>query len=114
MHSYSSQQYLDLVPLNIERGRAVGFDKENTVRLEGAHGEEIVRSLCFGDDISGRVFTAGEDGCVKAWRMEPEVGRAESSTRGLKKKVNTSKREARNDEDLKVSTHGKSARFKPY
>lgn len=44
-----------------------GLDRENTVGLPGAHGEEIVRSFCFFDQEQ-IVFTAGEDGCVKAWR----------------------------------------------
>ncbi|KHN94553.1 WD40 repeat-like-containing domain protein [Metarhizium album ARSEF 1941] len=43
------------------------FDKENSVGLPGAHGGEIVRSFCFFDDAQV-VFTAGEDGNVKAWR----------------------------------------------
>ena len=42
------------------------FDKEGSVGLPGAHGEEIVRSYCF-YDAEQVVFTAGEDGQVKAW-----------------------------------------------
>lgn len=43
------------------------LDRENTVGLPGAHGEEIIRSFCFFDEEQ-LVFTAGEDGNVKAWR----------------------------------------------
>ena len=43
------------------------LDRENSVRLRGAHGEEIVRSFCFFDEDMA-VFTAGEDGTIKAWR----------------------------------------------
>lgn len=43
------------------------LDKENRVGLPGAHGEEIVRAFCFYDEEQA-VFTAGEDGNVKAWR----------------------------------------------
>ncbi|KFG82962.1 hypothetical protein MANI_022579 [Metarhizium anisopliae] len=43
------------------------FDRENSVGLPGAHGEDIVRAFCFFDDAQV-VFTAGEDGNVKAWR----------------------------------------------
>ncbi|TWU76208.1 hypothetical protein ED733_003817 [Metarhizium rileyi] len=43
------------------------FDRESSVGLPGAHGDEVVRSFCFFDDAQV-VFTAGEDGCVKAWR----------------------------------------------
>ena len=44
-----------------------GLDRDNSVGLPGAHGEEIVRSFCFFDE-EHVVFTAGEDGNVKAWR----------------------------------------------
>lgn len=43
------------------------LDRENSVALTGAHGSEIVRSFCFYDE-AGVVFTAGEDGFIKAWR----------------------------------------------
>lgn len=43
------------------------LDCDNTVGLPGAHGEEIIRSFCFFDEEQ-LVFTAGEDGNVKAWR----------------------------------------------
>ncbi|VUC35828.1 unnamed protein product [Clonostachys rosea] len=42
-------------------------NRGNSVGLPGAHGEEIVRAYCFFDE-SQMVFTAGEDGKVKAWR----------------------------------------------
>lgn len=43
------------------------LDRENSVGLPGAHGSEIVRSFCFYDE-AGTVFTAGEDGFIRAWR----------------------------------------------
>ncbi|KAG6024683.1 hypothetical protein E4U41_001709 [Claviceps citrina] len=43
------------------------FDRHNSVGLPGGHGGEIVRSFCFFDDAQ-LVFTAGEDGAVRAWR----------------------------------------------
>lgn len=43
------------------------LDRGGVVGLPGAHGQEIVRSFCFNDE-NQVVFTAGEDGCVKAWR----------------------------------------------
>jgi hypothetical protein len=43
------------------------LDRQNSVGLPGAHGEEIVRSFCFFDEEQV-VYTAGEDGSVKAWR----------------------------------------------
>ncbi|KAK2597346.1 hypothetical protein QQS21_006043 [Conoideocrella luteorostrata] len=50
-----------------EQGPKWVFDRDNSVGLPGGHGEEIVRSFCFFDDAQ-LVFTAGEDGTVKAWR----------------------------------------------
>ena len=43
------------------------LDMDNRVGLPGAHGEEIVRAFCFYDEEQA-VFTAGEDGRIKAWR----------------------------------------------
>ncbi|KAK0633033.1 WD40-repeat-containing domain protein [Immersiella caudata] len=43
------------------------LDKGSVVGLPGAHGSELVRSFCFNDEAQV-VFTAGEDGCIKAWR----------------------------------------------
>ena len=43
------------------------MDRANSVGLPGAHGEEIVRAFCFFDQEQV-VFTAGEDGNIKAWR----------------------------------------------
>ncbi|KPM45981.1 hypothetical protein AK830_g675 [Neonectria ditissima] len=48
-------------------GQGWALDRANSVGLPGAHGEEIVRSFCFFDE-EHVVFTAGEDGNVKAWR----------------------------------------------
>ena len=43
------------------------LNREDSVCMPGAHGEEIVRSFCFFDEEK-LVFTAGEDGHVRAWR----------------------------------------------
>ncbi|KAL2199366.1 WD40-repeat-containing domain protein [Corynascus similis CBS 632.67] len=54
--------------IHLARGAAGwGLDKDTMVGLSGAHGSELVRSFCFYDEHQV-VFTAGEDGCVKAWR----------------------------------------------
>jgi hypothetical protein len=42
------------------------FD-DNRVSLAGAHGTDVVRAFCFHDE-QRLVFSAGEDGQVKAWR----------------------------------------------
>ena len=64
-----SRELFELVHLSGAPGVAESWelDRQGTVGLPGAHGSELVRSFCIFDD-EGLVFTAGEDGCVKAWR----------------------------------------------
>ncbi len=59
------EQRFELVHLT--KTDAWTLDGANSVGLPGAHGSEIVRSFCFYDE-AGIVFTAGEDGFLKAWR----------------------------------------------
>lgn len=46
-----------------------GWGTDTVVGLPGAHGGELVRSFCFLDE-ERVVFTAGEDGCIMAWKAE--------------------------------------------
>ena len=115
--SHASRQSLDLIPLRSKPGNTVDFDEENAVRLEGAHREEIVRSVCLGDAASATVFTAGEDGRVRAWRVPSDADQAESGTTRTNKTTKTSKGEKDEIEDLKErpgSSKKSSTRFKPY
>ncbi|KAI0187838.1 WD40-repeat-containing domain protein [Xylaria flabelliformis] len=59
------QQGFELIHLT--KGETWALDRENSVGLPGAHSEEIVRSFCFYDEAQ-MVFSAGEDGFIKAWR----------------------------------------------
>ncbi|KAH8158283.1 hypothetical protein CIB48_g9962 [Xylaria polymorpha] len=59
------QQAFELIHLT--KGETWAFDRDNSVGLPGAHSEEIVRSFCFYDEAQ-MVFSAGEDGFIKAWR----------------------------------------------
>ncbi|KJZ71595.1 hypothetical protein HIM_08989 [Hirsutella minnesotensis 3608] len=63
------RQNFELVFLARDQASEKGWalDRNNSVGLPGAHGEEIVRSFCFFDEEQ-LVFTAGEDGAIKAWR----------------------------------------------
>lgn len=45
-----SEQHLDLIPLRLKSEWV--FDAEHTIRLPGAHGDEIVRSMCFVTAVS--------------------------------------------------------------
>lgn len=44
-----SEQRLDLVPLASQQRWA--FDEGNAIRLTGAHGQEIVRTLCINEKV---------------------------------------------------------------
>jgi len=56
---------LDLIPLTPDPSWR--FQNDEIVRLPGAHGDEIVRSVLV-DRQARSVFTAGEDGLVRVWR----------------------------------------------
>ncbi|KAJ0321232.1 hypothetical protein COL5a_009287 [Colletotrichum fioriniae] len=63
-------QYIANMTTKVDGSGAIvgaGSQEANSVGLPGGHGEEIVRSFCFYDDEQV-VFTAGEDGNIKAWR----------------------------------------------
>ncbi|KAI2604072.1 WD40 repeat-like protein [Hypoxylon fragiforme] len=59
------QEAFELVHLN--KAQDWSFDRENSVGLPGAHSSEIIRSFCFYDEAQ-TVFSAGEDGYIKAWK----------------------------------------------
>lgn len=44
-----SEHRLDLVPLN--SGQQWSIDQESTWRIDGAHGDEIIRSVCIDDTV---------------------------------------------------------------
>ncbi|KAK4943792.1 hypothetical protein LTR10_016695 [Elasticomyces elasticus] len=77
-----SKSRVDLVKLS----RGSGFDLSQRIVLEGAHGEEVVRSI-FADDATGTIFTAGEDGRIAAFRQSEgqSVSSPASTTLKLKK-----------------------------
>ncbi|KAI9752230.1 MAG: Transcriptional regulator [Chaenotheca gracillima] len=67
-----SEQRLDLIPLTEAQSSPMAaqswdFNLQNIARLPGAHGEDIVRDV-YVDDTSQTVFTAGEDGQIRAWK----------------------------------------------
>ncbi|KAK0630162.1 WD40-repeat-containing domain protein [Bombardia bombarda] len=61
------QEMFQLIHLSKGPTGAWNLDKETAVGLPGAHGSELVRSFCVFDE-QHVVFTAGEDGYIKAWR----------------------------------------------
>ncbi|KAI1477077.1 WD40 repeat-like protein [Daldinia eschscholtzii] len=59
------QQAFELI--HMTKGQGWNLDRAGSVGLPGAHSSEIVRSFCFYDNAQ-TVFSAGEDGFIKAWR----------------------------------------------
>ncbi|KAI0844137.1 WD40 repeat-like protein [Daldinia vernicosa] len=59
------QQAFQLIHLT--KGQGWNLDRHNSVSLPGAHSSELVRSFCFYDEAQ-TVFSAGEDGFIKAWK----------------------------------------------
>lgn len=106
-----SNQYLDLVPLDYTLGASAKFDESNTIRLEGAHGTEVVRSFCFTDETQGAVLTAGEDGRIKAWRVDTQPGRAKGEPKGEAADNDDNREDGQSDVG---KGKRKNARFKPY
>ncbi|KAI6354070.1 hypothetical protein MCOR25_008778 [Pyricularia grisea] len=53
--------------LHFSKGATWNFDTNSSVGLPGAHGSEVVRAFRV-FDAERVVFTAGEDGRIKAWR----------------------------------------------
>jgi len=61
-----SQEMFRLIHLS-KNAAGWALDQGTVVGLPGAHGSELIRSFSVIDEQQV-VFTAGEDGCVKAWR----------------------------------------------
>ncbi|KAL2039336.1 hypothetical protein N7G274_008004 [Stereocaulon virgatum] len=101
-----SQQNLDLVPLRY--ADTWSFDLKSTIRLPGAHGEDIVRSMCTDHDT---VFTAGEDGLIRAWRADTE--QAQKHMQGAEATTENDKRKQRKRKDH-AAGGDPTGRFKPY
>ena len=93
---HSSEPRVDLVHLSGPDNFRLVLDE--TVRLMGAHGEEVVRAIYV--DSSGTIFTAGEDGNINAFVAQE--GAQDSITESSKHKRRESKHTA------------SSNRYRPY
>lgn len=79
---------------------------ELVARLEGAHGEEIVRDVWFHEEV-GCLLTCGEDGCVRVWEEEEPSSRSKGAERVMEKEGKVSRKK-------KWKEGKESRRFKPY
>ena len=62
------------------------------------------------DNLSGAVFTAGEDGCVMAWKPPTEAVASEGSPKKEKKE----KLDKKDKKERKEKKEKKKQRFNPY
>ncbi|KAF2730244.1 WD40 repeat-like protein [Polyplosphaeria fusca] len=115
-----SSSYLDLVP--VQKDLSGGplqweFDLEKSVRLVGAHGEELVRDV-FTDVHGHTTYTCGEDGCIRAWKLPGEEGMDvdEEDAEAAPKKIKDKKegRKEKKEKKRLEEGEGKKGRYKPY
>ncbi|KAH8731818.1 WD40-repeat-containing domain protein [Phaeosphaeriaceae sp. PMI808] len=107
-----SESRLDLIPITktLTRPLEYGYDNAKSIRLQGAHGGEIVRDLIT--DIGTRItYTCGEDGHIRAWRLSDEENMEADEEISSKKKPKDKKEKRR---DKKEKRKGEEKRFKPY
>ena len=102
-----SKQQLDIIALR-HTGTEWTFDPSNLIRLRGAHGDEIVRSTYFNHGTNS-IFTAGEDGKIKAWRTAGSDDSGETQMEELE--VERPKKKKKRDS---IDNADRKGRFKPY
>lgn len=100
---FDADRYLSKSQVDIVRLTAAGaLDLSDRIVLQGAHGEEIVRSVLINDTVSARnrtksvtyadpvqdnvIYTAGEDGKIQAFRSDGALQNMPKTSSKSKKK----------------------------
>jgi WD40 repeat protein len=83
-----SSQWLDLLHIRPQNDTSSGppdweIKADERVRLQGAHGEELVRDIFVTDTVA---FTCGEDGIVRQWTMPGDEDVEMSGTKSSKRR----------------------------
>ncbi|KAI9773538.1 MAG: hypothetical protein M1835_006128 [Candelina submexicana] len=68
--NHFSKQQLELITLR--RAPEWRFDETSNIRLQGAHGDDIIRSI-YADERHNVIYTGGEDGHVRAWKPPEDI-----------------------------------------
>jgi hypothetical protein len=127
--THCSESFLDLVPLSKNASGPLQYEYhlEQSSRLPGAHGDEVVRDL-FTDvhvstspDMTRNVltqhqtqttYTCGEDGHVRAWKMSTVQSMDVDDEAELAKKKD--RKEKRKEKKGRKADDEKKVRYKPY
>ncbi|OJD09757.1 hypothetical protein AJ78_08943 [Emergomyces pasteurianus Ep9510] len=113
----TSEQRLDLTPL--VTSPKFDLDLANTWRIQGAHSEELVRSVLM-DDNSQTIFTCGEDGHVRSWKLdEIELQEAKDlhskqPSKRTRPEDNPGTKKHRSEDDGHQAKRHQGRGFKPY
>jgi WD40 repeat protein len=88
-----SSQWLDLLPIQSGEESTNGipsweFATNDRIRLQGAHGEELIRDIYTSDAVA---FTCGEDGIVRQWRLPSDEDVEMSGTKPSKRRRDDTK-----------------------
>ncbi|KAF2826927.1 WD40 repeat-like protein [Ophiobolus disseminans] len=116
-----SEGTLDLVPITNTSGGPLQysyFNLKTSIRLPGAHGEEIVRDI-YTDTQTQTSYTCGEDGHVRAWKLSGEEimdvdDEEEAAPVKKKSKDKDSKARRKEKKEKHQGDDKEKARFKPY
>lgn len=114
----TNQPHVDIYTFSTPPRPSEKPDLELTIRLAGAHGDEIVRDVWFHDSCPF-ILTCGEDGQVKVWeedviKAKPKV---EKSEKALRKEARDTRREDRKRKGRERGQDDDSAggvRLEPY
>jgi hypothetical protein len=131
-----SEAHLDLIPITKTSGGPLQYtyDISNSIRLPGAHGEEIVRDMYTDIYVSHpskplsfpsntqetrTTYTCGEDSHIRAWKLADtetmEIDDDEEEPARKKKGKDSDRKERRKEKkDKRKGDEKEKARFKPY
>ncbi|KAF3045913.1 hypothetical protein E8E12_006585 [Didymella heteroderae] len=107
-----SESRLDLVLVHKNAGvLQYEYDLSKSVRLPGAHGEEVVRDL-FTDTHTQTTYTVGEDGQVRAWKTEASA----DETMDIDESADAKKKEKKDRKEKRKEKKDKKdkKRYEPY
>ncbi|KAJ4330750.1 hypothetical protein N0V87_009730 [Didymella glomerata] len=107
-----SEGRVELVP--VHKGAGIlqyDYDLSKSVKLPGAHGEEIVRDL-FTDTHAQTTYTVGEDGQVRAWKTEASA----DETMDVDESADAKKKEKKDRKEKRKEKKDKKdkKRYEPY